>query len=102
MLTHSSPQNAAELARLRERPLPTSPDGYYRPQAKVASDADGKDEERSRLYNLVDGLQQAVKRGPPITDVKALPALVDAVLNKGAVDDRKGVVRSLVTCYLRR
>lgn len=88
-------QSAAEIARLRERPLPTSPDGYYRPQSKAAGDANGKDEEHSRLYNLVDGLQQAVKRGPPVTDPKALDAIVDALINKDAVDDRKGFVRSL-------
>ena len=44
------------------------------------------------LYTLVDGFQQAVKRGPPITDPKALGGFLDALVNKDAVDDRKGVV----------
>lgn len=80
-------QKGSDLLFLADRPLPKAPDGHYDDQALAAGEANGKNEEQSRLHTVVGGIQSAVKRGLPISDPSVivcarLPRFLHFVLAK--------------------
>ncbi|TDL26424.1 heme peroxidase [Rickenella mellea] len=88
-LTQSFIVKGAELGHLAFRPLPNAPDGYYDYQALAAGETNGKSEQHSRLYNVVESVQESVKRGPLVTNPKA-EGIIDFFRNQDAIDDRRG------------
>ncbi|KAH8111877.1 heme peroxidase [Phellopilus nigrolimitatus] len=89
-LTQSLFVSGAELAHLSARPLPGAPDGHYDYEALAAGETNGKSDAHSRIYTLVDNAQEAVRRGAPISDPKAVEGILNFLANKEAIDDRKG------------
>ncbi|KAI0732597.1 heme peroxidase [Fomitopsis betulina] len=92
-LTQSLVVNAAELAHLAGRPLPLAPDGAYDYQALAAGEPDPSTgvREHSGFYTVADDIQGALARGPIVTDPRAVEAIIQAITNPDAIDDRKGV-----------
>ncbi|KAI0081382.1 heme peroxidase [Panus rudis PR-1116 ss-1] len=83
----------ADETHLARRPLPTAPDGRYDWQVKPLSDAptEKDKDQQSVLTTLKSDLEQRIKRGPLVKDPKVVLAALDAIQNKDAIDDRKGI-----------
>ena len=64
-------KDTAERIHLRDRPLPTAPDGRYDYEVLASGETDGKEEAHSRLYYLMNKVKEVVDRGLPVTDPSA-------------------------------
>ncbi|TCD62866.1 hypothetical protein EIP91_006272 [Steccherinum ochraceum] len=81
----------ADAAYLSGRPMPNAPDGRYDSQVKPATDPADTNANHSALYKLVTDVEDRIKKGPLIKDPRIVPALLDALRNGDALDDRKGL-----------
>ncbi|KAK0466057.1 heme peroxidase [Desarmillaria tabescens] len=101
-LTKTFLVSAVEYQYFKDRPAPTAPDGLYDSQAAAQNEKNGKDDHHSVLYNVVNSVQQGVKRGPVIPDtVKAAQGILDVVNNPDAIDDRKGIFTTALAAITR-
>ncbi|KAK0439191.1 heme peroxidase [Armillaria borealis] len=101
-LTKTFVVSAAELQYFKDRPAPTAPDGLYDSQIAAQNEQNGQDDQHSVLYNVVNGAQQAAKRGLIVPDtLKAAQGVVDIVNNPDAIDDRKGIFTTALAAITR-
>ncbi|SJL08734.1 related to Psi-producing oxygenase A [Armillaria ostoyae] len=101
-LTKTFVVSAAEFQYFKDRPAPTAPDGLYDSQAAAQNEQNGQDDHHSMLYNVVNGVQQAVKRGPILPDkLKAAQGILDIVNSPDAINDRKGIFTTSLAAITR-
>ncbi|EPS97159.1 hypothetical protein FOMPIDRAFT_95975 [Fomitopsis schrenkii] len=104
-LTQSLLVNGAEFINLAQRPLPLAPDGAYDYEALAAGEKPDPStstvSQHSRFYTVADDIQGALERGPIVTDPRAPEAVIQAIMNPDAIDDRKGVFTDALAAITR-
>ncbi|KAG8920664.1 hypothetical protein FRC01_000648 [Tulasnella sp. 417] len=97
-----SVKSLSDLVYYSRRPLPASPDGLNASEAAPA--VLRKPMEHGKLFELIDDIQQAIKRGSPIDlDDGTLLAVIDALKHSKTIgiDDRYLLLEKVFTLTSR-
>ncbi|KAG8898025.1 hypothetical protein FRB99_007720, partial [Tulasnella sp. 403] len=95
-------KSLSDLVHYSRRPLPTAPDGLT--DAQAASFVLEKPEDHGRLYDFIDDIQSAIRKGLPVDlDEQTLLAVVDAIRHAQTtgIDDRYLLLEKVFTLISR-